>query len=43
MMVLQTNIMGSTELVDLKNRKYISLVFCYCPDKYGSLSVVLLA
>jgi len=24
---------GSKKVVDLKNRKYISLLFYYCPDK----------
>jgi len=28
---------GSNELVNLKNRKYISLLFYYCPDKCVSL------
>jgi len=32
----------SNELVDLRNRKYISLVYYYyCPDKYISLVFLL--
>ena len=31
---------GSNKLVDLK-RKYISLVFYYCPDKFASLKFML--
>jgi len=32
---------GSEKMVDLKNRKYVSLVFYYCPDKCVSLVLLL--
>ena len=32
---------GSKELGDLRNRKYISLVFHDCPDTYVSLVLLL--
>ena len=31
----------SKKMVDLKKRKYISLVFYYCPDKFVSLVLLL--